>query len=267
IVCENSKEGVEPDEWQIEGIGDETIQGFATQISVNVGQTESFKINTPSTKYHINILRLGYYGGDGARMIESNIKPSVSLPQTQPECMHETVAPNGSTATGLIDCGNWAVSASWKVPAEAVSGLYVAELVREDVAGGQPIDHTSQIFFIVKNEESHAPIVLKTSDATWEAYNAWGGNSLYTCTKWCPKGEPEAYKAAYSVSYNRPFDGTLPTDDGKSDPFYAEYQMMRWLEKEGYNITYTTQTAIAENPNLLLNHKLFVSSGHDEYWS
>src|ERR1700744_4700455 len=200
VACENSKPGVEPEKWQVDGIGDETIQGFATQISVNVGGTESFKIKTPSTKYHINILRLGYYGGDGARMIESNIKPSVSLPQTQPECMHETVAPNGSTATGLIDCGNWAVSASWKVPAEAGSGLYVAELVREDVAGGEPIDHTSQIFFIVKNEASKAPIVLKTSDATWEAYNAWGGNSLYTCTKFCPEGEPEAYKAAFSVS-------------------------------------------------------------------
>jgi hypothetical protein len=206
IVCENSKEGVEPDEWQVEGVGDETIQGFATQISVNVGQTEFFKINTPSTKYHVNILRLGYYGGDGARMIESNIKPSVSLPQTQPECEHEA-------KTGLVDCGNWAVSASWKVPAEAVSGLYMAELVRDDVSGGEPIDHTSQVFFIVKNEASHAPIVLKTSDATWTAYNAWGGNSLYTCTNGsCPEGKPEAYKAAYSVSYNRPFDGTLKTD-------------------------------------------------------
>jgi Domain of unknown function (DUF4082)/Fibronectin type III domain/Bacterial Ig domain len=267
VACENSKPGVPPEQWQVDGIGDETIQGFATQISVNVGQTESFKIKTPSTKYHINILRLGYYGGNGARMIESNLKPSVSLPQTQPECMHEAVAPNGSTATGLIDCGNWAVSASWKVPAEAVSGLYVAELVREDVSGGQPIDHTSQIFFIVKNEESKAPIVLKTSDATWEAYNAWGGNSLYTCTKFCPEGEPEAYKAAFSVSYNRPFDGTLETDSGQSDPLYAEYQLMRFLEKEGYNVTYLAQPDIQAHPELLKNHKVFISSAHDEYWS
>jgi hypothetical protein len=268
VACENSKPGVPPEQWQVDGIGDETIQGFATQISVNVGGTESFKISTPSTKYHINILRLGYYGGNGARMIESGIKPSVSLPQKQPECMHEAViAGKETTATGLIDCGNWAVSASWKVPTEAVSGLYMAELVREDVGGGEPIDHTSQIFFIVKNEASTAPIVLKTSDATWEAYNAWGGNSLYSCTKWCPEGEPEAYDAAYSVSYNRPFDGTLQTDSGQSDPLYAEYQLMRFLEKEGYNITYLAQPDIQAHPALLKNHKVFVSSGHDEYWS
>jgi hypothetical protein len=267
VACENSKEGVPPEDWQVDGIGDESIQGFATSISVNVGQTQSFKIQTKSTKYHINILRLGYYGGDGARMIESNIKPSASLPQVQPECQHEPVAPNGSTATGLIDCGNWSVSASWKVPETAVSGLYVAELVRDDVSGGQPIDHTSQIFFVVKDEASHAPIVLKTSDATWEAYNAWGGNSLYTCTKYCPEGEPEAYRAAFSVSYNRPFDGTLATDSGQSDPFYSEYQLMRFLEKQGYNITYLAQPDVEAHPALLKNHKLFISSGHDEYWT
>jgi hypothetical protein len=258
IACENSKPGDPKGNWQIIGIGDESIQGFATQQSTPVGGTVSFKIKTTSNNYHLNILRLGYYGGDGARIIQENVKPSVSLPQTQPsECMHEE-------KTGLIDCGNWSVSATWKVPSEAVSGLYIAQLVRDDSSdkGGE-----SQIFFDVTEPESHAPIVLKTSDSTWEAYNAYGGNSLYSCTKFCPKGEPEAYKAAYSVSYNRPFDGTLPTDDGKSDPFYAEYQMIRWLEKNGYNMTYVSQPEIASNPSVLLNHKVVISSGHDEYWS
>jgi hypothetical protein len=257
IACENSKPGDPPANWQIIGIGDESIQGFATAQSTPVGGTVSFKIKTTSNNYKINILRLGYYEGDGARIIQEGIKPSATLPQTQPECMHEE-------KTGLIDCGNWSVSASWKVPTEAVSGLYVAQLIREDSSdkGGE-----SQIFFDVTEPESTAPIVLKTSDSTWEAYNAYGGNSLYTCTKFCPKGEPEAYKAAYSVSYNRPFDGTLPTDDGKSDPFYAEYQMIRWLEKNGYNMTYVSQPEIAEKPSVLLNHKVVISSGHDEYWS
>jgi hypothetical protein len=254
IVCENSKPGDPPADWEINGIGDESIQGFATAISVNPGETESFKIKTNASKYNIRILRLGYYGGDGARLIEPRFKPSASLPQTQPECQH-------FEATGLIDCGNWGVSASWKVPAGAVSGLYMAELEREDTHG------VSQIFFVVKNEASTAPIVLKTSDATWEAYNEYGGNSLYSCNSICPEGNPGGYKAAYAVSYNRPFDGTLARDGGKSDPFYAEYQMMRWLEKEGYNVTYLAQPDIASKPELLKNHKMFISSGHDEYWS
>src|ERR1700757_4602410 len=76
IVCENQLPGDAPTDWQINGAGDSTIQGFATSMSVNVGQTENFKIKTPSTKYHIDILRLGYYGGDGARKIVSNMQPT-----------------------------------------------------------------------------------------------------------------------------------------------------------------------------------------------
>ena len=125
-VCENSKEGDPGSDWEIEGIGDESIQGFATAISVNPGETEQFKISTNASKYNIKILRLGYYHGDGARLIEPKFKPTATLPQKQPECEH-------FESTGLIDCGNWAVSGSWKVPANAVSGLYMAELERDGV--------------------------------------------------------------------------------------------------------------------------------------
>ena len=223
-------------------------------MSVNVGQTINFKIKTPASSYHIDILRLGYYGGDGARLIQSNIKPSASLPQTQPAC-------TTTSSTGLVECGNWGVSASWTVPSEAVSGLYIAHLVRNDTGG------ESQIFFVVRDDSSHSNLVLKTSDTTWEAYNAYGGNSLYTCTVSCPPGNPGGYKAAYAVSYNRPFDGTLSTDAGFSDPFYAEYQLIRFLERNGYDLSYVSGHDLDANGSLLQNHKAVISSGHDEYWS
>jgi len=254
IVCENALPGDPPSDWQVQGVGDPTIQGFATSMSVNAGQTVYFKINTPASSYHIDILRLGYYNGDGARLIATNIKPTAELPQKQPECLKEAT-------TGLIDCGNWGVSAQWTVPSNAVSGVYIAHLVRDDTGG------ESQIPFVVRNDASHSEILLQTSDATWEAYNDYGGNSLYTCTVACPPGSPKAYKAAYAVSYNRPFDGALPTDSGTSYLYYAEYQMMRWLEKNGYNVSYTSEDEVDQNGALLKNHKVFMSSGHDEYWS
>ncbi len=254
VVCENALPGAPPSAWQVEEVGDPSIQGFATSMSVDVGQTERFKISTPSSAYHINIFRLGYYGGNGARLVASGIKPSVSLPQVQPECLKDS-------STGLIDCGNWGESAQWTVPSSAVSGMYIALLVRDDTGG------RSQIPFVVRNDSSHSEILLQTSDATWEAYNAYGGNSLYTCTVSCPPGSPELYKGAYAVSYNRPFDGALSTDGGASYLFYAEYQMMRWLEKNGYNVSYTSESQVDNNGALLKNHRVFVSSGHDEYWS
>jgi hypothetical protein len=257
VACENQLPGTPPSNWEVDGGGDPTIQGFATQMSVNVGQTISFKINTPSTAYHIDILRMGYYQGNGARLIASNIKLSTSLPQTQPPCLTDS-------STGLIDCGNWAVSASWAVPSTAVSGIYIAHLVRDDSKdpGGD-----SQIIFVVRNDSSHSDILVATSDATWEAYNDYGGNSLYTCTVACPPGNPLAYKAAYAVSYNRPFDGAYTTDGGASYFYYAEYQMDRWLEENGYDVSYTDDGTVDSQGALLLNHKIFMSSGHDEYWS
>jgi hypothetical protein len=254
IVCENALPGYPETKWQVEKVGDSTIQGYATSMSVNVGETEFFKIKTPASAYHIEILRLGYYGGNGARLVASGISPTAHLPQSQPECLKEP-------STGLIDCGNWGVSAQWTVPSNAVSGVYIALLTRSDTGG------KSQIVFLVRNDASHSKILLQTSDATWEAYNAYGGNSLYACTVDCPPGEPKAYKGAYAVSYNRPFDGSLSTDNGASYLYYAEYQMIRWLEKNGYEVSYTTQDEVDRNGALLKNHQIFMSSGHDEYWS
>ena len=147
------------------GVGDPTIQGFATDISVNRGSTISFKISTNASAYRIDIYRLGYYGGRGARKV-ATINPSVSLPQTQPAFVRDV-------STGLVDCGNWAVSASWAVPSSAVSGVYIARPVRTDTGGA------SHIIFIVRDDAGTSNMLFQTSDLTWHAYNLFGGANFY----------------------------------------------------------------------------------------
>src|SRR5215471_8118429 len=258
IACENTKPGDPPSDWQVSGQGDTTIQGFATSMSVLPGQTISFKINTPSTRYHIDILRVGYYQGNGATKVVSSMQPTATLPQSQPACKNDT-AP-----TGLIDCGNWAVSASWTVPSNAVSGLYLAHLKRDDTSTG----NGSLIPFVVRNDSSHSDILFQTDDETWQAYNSQGGNSLYTCSNNCPPGSPTAYKGASKVSYNRPWH--TPLDDGGRDWFiYAEYNMIRFLEENGYDVSYTSGVD-ASQPGyapIIEQHKVYLTAGHDEYWS
>ena len=253
VACENTQAGSPQSSWEVEGAGDSSIQGYATAMSVNKGQTISFKIKSSTSNYHIDILRLGYYqNGDGARLIASNLAPTGT--STQPACQT-------FSTTGLIDCGNWAVSRSWTVPSTAVSGVYIAHLVRNDTGGD------SQIVFVVRDDSSHSDILLQTSDATWQAYNTYGGNSLYQCTVACPPGDPAAYKSAYKVSYNRPFH-TAEDDSGRSWLFTGpEYPMIRYLERNGYDVSYTSSADVGRNPALLKNHKVFMSSGHDEYWS
>jgi hypothetical protein len=256
IACENTQTGDPPSDWQVSGAGDSTIQGFATSMSVNAGETVSFKIsNTSGSAYHIDILRVGYYQGNGARKIVNNMAPTAS--QTQPACLNGTGA---NANTGLIDCGNWAVSASWSVPSSSVSGLYLAHLVRNDNRG------SSLIPFVVRNDASHSDIVVQTSDETWQAYNTYGGNSLYTCASNCPPGSPTAYKGASKVSYNRPFHTALD-DSGRSWFMYAEYDMIRFLERNGYDVSYMSGLDVSTRGSLLQNHKIFMSSAHDEYWT
>ena len=246
IVAENCLTGNAASEWDVNGAGNASIQGFATDISVNRGQTVSFKIDTSSPDYRLDIYRMGYYGGAGARKI-TTVQPSATLPQSQPACLNDS-------ATGLIDCGNWAVSASWSVPATATSGIYFAKVVREDGANAGQASH---IVFVVRDDASTSNMLFQTSDTTWQAYNNYGGNSLYT-------GSPAG--RAYKVSYNRPFN-TRAVDNGQDWLFNAEYPMVRWLEANGYDVSYFTGVDADRLGNLIQNHKVFLSTGHDEYWS
>ena len=252
IVCENQKAGAPDTEWDVSGAGDPTIQGFATSISVTPGQTQTFKIDTSSSNYTINIYRLGYYGGSGAHKVTVTPITPLVQPQNQPNCMT-------AGGTGLIDCGNWAVSANWAVPADAVSGIYFALLHRVDTGG------ESHIPFIVRESDTashHSDVVFQTSDTTWQAYNQYGGNSLYVGGPGTNPGR------AYKVSYNRPFTtrGTTPEDF----LFNAEYPMVRWLESNGYDVSYISGVDTDRSGPAILTpskHKMFMSVGHDEYWS
>jgi hypothetical protein len=254
VACENLLPGASPTEWEVSGSGDPSIQGFATSQSANKGETISFKIKSDTTSYRIDIYRLGYYGGNGARRVASNLTPTNTTPQ--PTC--QTFAD-----TGLIDCGNWNVSRSWTVPSNAVSGVYTAVLKRND--GGTDGDGMSQIVFVVRDDAGHSDVVYQTSDTTWQAYNTYGGNSLYKCDV-CPPGNPRTYKAAFKVSYNRPL--LTETDSEESSLFGgAEYSMIRYLEQSGYDVSYFSGVDTHSRGALIRNHKLFLSSGHDEYWS
>jgi methionine-rich copper-binding protein CopC len=239
IACENTKTGNPSSEWQISGSGSSSIQGYATDISVNRGETIGFKIKTNSTSYTINIYRMGYYGGEGARKV-ATFNPTAPN-RNQPACQNQS-------STGLIDCGNWTQTASWAVPTDAVSGIYFALLV----AG----TNKSHIVFVVRDDASRSDLFFQTSDTTWQAYNDYGGNSLY-------EGSPAG--RAYKVSYNRPFDTNAETPE--DFVWNAEYPMARYLEANGYDVSYTTGVDTERYGNLIRQHKVFMSVGHDEYWS
>ena len=268
IVTENALPGTAPSVWDIGGPGQYSgfglgqtgvthfIEGFADNISVNRGTTINFKVNTDCATYKIDIYRLGFYQGTGARLIASLPKTGASVQPT----------PLTNYPIGLVDCGNWSVTASWAVPAAAVSGVYIAHLVRQDgVSGG------NHIAFVVRDDAGTHDIIFQTSDTTWQAYNGWGGYNLYGGAGNSNSSTGRAYK----VSYNRPFATRdyVGINGGPQDfIFGAEVCAIRWLEANGYDVCYmagvdTERLDTTGKGAQFLNRKIFLSVGHDEYWS
>ncbi|WP_375308220.1 DUF4082 domain-containing protein [Bradyrhizobium sp. A11] len=250
IVLENQKQGTSPNIWQIDvGANSTRIQGFTTAISTNVGGAVQFKVDnqTGTPNYRIDIYRLGYYGGNGARLI-TTMQHQAATSVVQP-------APLKDSSTGLVDAGNWSVTDTWNVPTDAVSGVYIANV----------IDGTQvfQIPFVVRNDASQSAIVFQTADQTWQAYNPWGGANLYF------GNGPGDGGSAYAVSYNRPIttrDGGLASS-ANDMVFSAEYPAIYWLEQNGYDVSYISGIDAATNGSLLLNHQIYMDVGHDEYWT
>jgi len=263
IACENSQPGTLKSQWDISSGDGTTIQGFADPFSVNLGGTINFKIESPATSYNIDIYRMGYYGGDGARLITS-LTPNIPVSQNQPACSTDR-------ATGLVDCSNWGVSASWSIPTEInnqplISGVYFARIYRTDGTSD-----ANQIPFVVRNDASHSDVLFKTNDATWQAYNSWGGYSLYSGNATDTTSRPTSLDPgrAEQVSYDRPFATRFGTPYGQDYFFYAEFPMIEFLEENGYDVSYIDQGTIASpaGASLIEQHKALVAAGHDEYWS
>jgi hypothetical protein len=250
IVAENCLPG--DDGWILTQYTDE-IALYTSQDSVNLGENLDFFIHSAGADYALAIYRNGYYGGLGGRLLQ---KVDDMPGQSQPPC--DRIDDN----TGLATCSRWSVSYSLSIPDDWVSGIYIATITRRD-NGDQ-----NYTIFVVRDDDRDSDILYQMSVTTFQAYNQYGGKSVYShISSICPTvaDAPRAVK----VSLNRPYyqPQFIP-----NMYFRAEYPMVRWLEAQGYDVTYSTSldTHRSGKPgahNELLDHKLFLDVGHDEYWS
>jgi hypothetical protein len=249
IVRENCLPG--SDGWQVPEPS-YTIAAFPLPSSVQAGEAVNFYVSTNAPGYSIRVYRSGFYGGKGARQMTS----VDGLPgQEQPACLDEPT-------TGLRSCANWAISYTLGIPADWVSGIYFAVLTRSD-DGRQ-----SSLTFVVRNDQRPSEVLYQYSLSTYQAYNNYGGKSLYSFNSGvCDtvSGAPRAVK----VSLARPH--IVPPMDPTSY-FRVDYPMVYWLEAQGYDVGYSTsfdthRSGTVGQHNALLDHRVFLAVGHDEYWS
>jgi hypothetical protein len=222
-----------------------SVQGYASEVSALPGQVIHLHVSlNPAAAYRIQVYRLGWYGGSGARLM-------VCLPGCR-KSKHgvERPTPTADPATGEIDA-RWPVSDQLRIRRSWVSGYYIAKLI---ITSGPRQGAANYVPFILRARAKRASAILvQASVNTWEAYNNWGGKSLYDYNS--------LGRAATKVSFNRPFGSSAQT------PFDWEYQLVRFLERTGYDVSYTTDVDTDRTPGELLRHRLVIASGHDEYWS
>lgn len=151
----------------------------------------------------------------------------------------------------------WRVSYTLDVGIDWIPGVYAARV-------GLTVDDSSDVYFVVRSARpgTATPIVLQIPTTTINAYNNWGGASLY--------GYNSELSAAAAVSFDRPqqFDINWPRGYGFENEWDSRIKaFVKWLDAAGYVVDFITNNDLHEDPELLANYRLFISVGHDEYWS
>ena len=222
------------------------ISGYALATGVRPGAAIAFAVNAPAgSRYRVEISRLGWYGGSGGRRLTCLEGTALDPACTGDEAASvQPAAPPPDPTTGELAAG-WTTTDTLTVPSSWVSGYYLA-IFR--LTAGPAKGRTAFAPFIVQAPAGVSSTVLvEVPTNTWQAYNTWGGQDLYTT--------PEAVK----VSFNRPYAHRLL--------FRWELPLVRFLERGGWNVSYVTDDEVDANPSLLLHHALDMSAGHDEYWT
>jgi hypothetical protein len=225
------------------------IAGYATAQSVNKGGSIGVKITTAAgALYNIDVYRMGNYGGNGARLI-SSMQGLTGV--AQPSCSND-----GNT--GLYDCSNWSLSTTVSTTSSWPSGMYLLKVQRQDNGSN------THVLFTVRDDARRPDVLFGSAYSTFEAYNNYGGRSLYDFNSSGANtvgNSPRAVK----VSFDRPFNQILV----RQHDWYTEVEQpfVQWLERQGYDIGYLADTDLERNPGLAANGDAYISPAHDEYWS
>ena len=242
------------------------IEAYASHTSIKSGDTLAVHISTyPASKYSVSIYRMGYYVGAGGRLMRT-IGPLQGTTEATP----------GDGNRNLIEC-NWKVGFSLEIPQDWLSGVYLGTLSTIPEPAGQYLDlelaSEAYVIFVVRDNRK-ADLLFQTSDMTWLAYNRWPQwRSMYDLGE-APWGASDS-KVGYDVGFDRPYAlywngypaGFHPLTNGSGEFLMTEFPLAFWLEKEGYDVTYISNVDTHADGRGLLRARVFLSVGHDEYWT
>jgi hypothetical protein len=244
VKAENARPGTSA--WQITTPQSaQGIMGYANMVQAQVGQTVTIYVSTEAPTFQVYAYRMGYYQGLGAREVWSS---GPVTGRVNPPC-------GVAAGINMVAC-KWPAALSFTVTSSWVQGQYLLKLVG---SGGQE----SYIPLTVWDPASHATYVIMAGVLTDQAFNAFGGYDLYQGATPCAAGVYPCSSRARVVSFDRPY----AEGDGASSYLSEIYPLTRLAEMKGLDVTYWTDIILSTNGNLLGNHKVLISTNHDEEWS
>jgi hypothetical protein len=216
---------------------DHEIEAFTTHASGLPGTRVGLKVSTTEGGYEAAAYRIGSYrGGTGAFVWESGFRRGrVQAPaRLEPTETRTVVAPWKRDLT--VDTTRW------------LPGFYVFTL-------RTPTGWQTQVPYVVTSPSARGTVALVAPVTTWQAYNAWGGYSLYE--------GPAGDRGSYAVSFDRPYNGATGANDYRT----AAIPIIVRAEQTGAALSYFTNVDLHVRPGSLDGALGYVSMGHDEYWT
>ena len=257
LAIENAQAGT--DKWRIDLDIEPTkrlnmagfIEGYADTTSAQSGQVVSIYVNTGSPQWHLEAYRMGYYGGLNARLIWTSETFDKAWQFTEPSFDRET----------RMHTAQWSQSTSITIDDNWPPGSYLLKLNSSE--GG-----AHYIPLTVRRDDCAASLVVVSAVTTWQAYNPWGGRSLYENF-----GPGSRFDRSLVVSFDRPYASAY--NWGSADFLTHELPLISLIEELGIDTAYVTDidlhtSALDGDGSLhpvLLNRTALLTTGHDEYYS
>lgn len=225
-------------DWRIGSKGPpEAVEGYTDKVSVVPGEELGLYVSTTAPDFRVSAFRVGWYGGTQARLVWRSGRVA-GAKQDRPRVL---------VATRTVVAG-WERSLDVRTDGWP-EGAY---LLRLEASSG----HQRYVPLVVRSVSAIGRTVLMHAPATWQAYNKWGGYSLY-------EGKDGTYSnRSHAVSFDRPYDA-----DGAEKFMVYERALVVLAERLGIPLAYTTGVDVHQAHAVLRGASAVVALGHDEYWT
>jgi hypothetical protein len=248
----------------------DAIEGYCRSLTYSPGAVAQLCVSTTAARYDVAVHRWGAERLTvwSAEAVDGHVQPT----------------PADADARGC----DWDVSVEIPISDDWPSGFYLVTLTAHDAPDDRAVGYAA---FVVRAGARRNALLFVLATNTWNAYNNWGGRSLYTGghevsfrRPWGrgmlvrPEVERDDRKARPRYRGEQPdVDGLVyqdyrfrhgyPGSMGSAGWFTYERRFAEWAERAGFQLDYAVSSDLELVDGVTDGYRRLIGAGHDEYWS